>query len=263
MGSPDHQPVIRHARFRFYQELNDFLAVALRQKTFGFEFTGQPSVKDSIEAIGVPHTEVDLILVDGVSVAFDRQLVGGERIAVFPVFERFDIAQLTRLRPKPLRDSRFILDVHLGKLARSLRLLGFDTCYRNDLEDREIVRLARAQKRIILTRDKGILKYNEVTHGYWVRNIDPDKQLAEISSAFDLPGSCKPFTRCICCNGRLFSVTTDRVIGKVPAQVIRDFSDFSSCRECSHIYWKGSHYVLLLQKVKRILGDSSDPLSLY
>lgn len=261
MGSLDHQPVIHQSRFRFYQELNDFLAQELRQRTFCFEFTGQPSVKDSIEAIGVPHTEVDLILVDGDSVAFNRQLTGGERVAVYPVFERFDIAPVTRLRPKPLRTLRFILDVHLGKLARSLRLLGFDSYYRNDLEDREIVRLSQSQKRIILTRDRGILKYNEVTHGYWVRNTDPVKQLTEICSAFDLPGACQPFTRCMRCNGLLCNLSAEEARGRVPVKVVEDFQEFSNCRDCNRVYWRGSHYEWLLQRVNRIVDDKNKSLS--
>src|SRR6185295_16190838 len=105
------------AEFRFYEELNDFLAPALRKRSFGYTFNGTPSVKDAIEAIGVPHTEVDLVLVDGESVDFTRRLTGGERVAVYPVFERLDIATATRLRARPLRQTRFILDVHLGRLA--------------------------------------------------------------------------------------------------------------------------------------------------
>src|SRR6185369_8725788 len=121
--------------FRFYEELNDFLAPELRKRAFAYAFNGTPAVKDAIEAIGVPHTEVDLVLVDGESVDFARRLNGGERVAVYPVFERLDITAVTRLRARPLRQTRFVLDVHLGKLARNLRLLGFDTIYRNDYED--------------------------------------------------------------------------------------------------------------------------------
>jgi hypothetical protein len=143
------------AEFRFYEELNDFLAPVLRKRAFSYAFNGTPSVKDAIEAIGVPHTEVDLVLVDGKSVDFTRRLAGGERVAVYPVFERLDISQVTRLRARPLRVTRFVLDVHLGKLARYLRLLGFDTCYRNDYDDDAIIGLARGESRIILTRDKG------------------------------------------------------------------------------------------------------------
>src|SRR5205823_11484961 len=130
------------AQFRFDEELNDFLAPALRKREFDYSFRGTPAVKDAIEAIGVPHTEVDLVLVDGESVDFTRRLTGGERVAVYPVFERLDIAPVTRLRARPLRRTRFVLDVHLGKLARNLRLLGFDALYRTDYDDATIIRLS-------------------------------------------------------------------------------------------------------------------------
>jgi Mut7-C ubiquitin/Mut7-C RNAse domain len=114
-------------QFRFYEELNDHLPIARRKCGFAHAFDGAPAIKDVIEALGVPHTEIDLILVDGKSVRFSHRLRGGERVAVYPMFERFDIRPLHRLRPRPLRRTRFVADVHLGKLARSLRLLGFDT----------------------------------------------------------------------------------------------------------------------------------------
>ena len=134
----------RSASFRFYEELNDFLPRENRKRAFDYAFNGTPAVKDAIEAIGVPHTEVDLILVDGVSVGFAHLLQGGERVAVYPTFERLDISPLNRLRPQPLREPRFILDVHLGKLARYLRLAGFDAAYGDEADDAAIAARAAA-----------------------------------------------------------------------------------------------------------------------
>jgi len=168
-----HQPITCLANLRFYQELNDFLPGPQRGKAFDYAFYGRPSVKDVVEAIGVPHPEIDLILVDDKSVNFEHLMWGGERVAVYPVFERFDISPLVYLRPKPLQVTKFIFDVHLGKLARYLRLFGFDTLYRNDLEDPEIIGISLNENRIILTRDLGILKTSRVTHGYWVRSTEP------------------------------------------------------------------------------------------
>ncbi|MFW6259435.1 MAG: Mut7-C RNAse domain-containing protein, partial [Tangfeifania sp.] len=166
----NHSPVLRKSVFRFYEELNEHLPEPVRKTEFTYEFTGRPSVKNSIHAIGIPHSEVDLILVNGEPVDFSYQMQGGEKISVYPVFESLDISPLVRLRPKPLREPRFIVDVNLGKLALKLRLLGFDTLFRNDFDDDEIVETALHEKRIILTRDKGILKQNAVTHGYFLRN---------------------------------------------------------------------------------------------
>ena len=185
----------RRATFRFYEELNDFLPPDRRKVAFDYAFNGTPSVKDSIEAIGVPHPEVDLILVDDVSVGFDHLLNGGERVAVYPMFERVDISSLTRLRPNPLREPRFVLDVHLGKLARYLRLLGFDAIYDRDYDDATIATISRTERRLLLTRDKGLLKRNEVTRGYWLRNIQPRLQIAEVVEAFDLHRAVRVFSR--------------------------------------------------------------------
>lgn len=228
-------------RFRFYAELNDFLARNKRQREFAWTFTGAPSVKDTIESIGVPHTEIDAILVDGKSVGFAHTLRGGERVSVYPVFERLDISPLTRLRPMPLRKSRFVADVHLGTLARNLRLLGFDTVWRRDLDDATIIDIASAGRRIILTRDKGILKNGRVTHGYWVRATDPEKQLDEVLHALDLGRSIRPYTRCMECNGKLDHIARSEAAGSVPLQVFLAFREFKRCHRCGRTYWRGSH----------------------
>ena len=196
MNTKQHTPTTRSAFFRFYEELNDFLAEEQRKKTFPYEFTGKPFIRDTIEAIGVPHTEIDLILVDGESIGFNYQMRGGERVSVYPVFESLDITPLVHLRSKPLRKTRFVVDVHLGKLAHKLRLLGFDTLFRNDFNNSEIVELSLQEKRIILTRDKRILKQSAVSHGYWIRNNEPKDQLREVVTRLQLEDNFKPFTRC-------------------------------------------------------------------
>ncbi len=233
------------AEFRFYEELNDFLPRALRRSTFSYSVAGTRSVKDAIEAIGVPHTEVDLILVDGDSVGFDRILRGGERVAVYPVFERLDIAPLQHLRPCPLRDSRFVLDVHLGKLARHLRMAGFDSLYRNDYRDHELINAALAERRIILTRDLGLLKQRLVTHGYFVRATDPMQQLREVVRALQLEASFAPFTRCRECNDLLHDVAKTEVLERLPQKVRAAYDRFQLCRGCGRIYWTGTHYIRL------------------
>lgn len=187
------------AHFRFYSELNDFLPPQKRATQFDYSFSGTPSVKDAVEAIGVPHTEIDLIIVNGKSIDFEYQLKNGDDVAVYPVFESFDITPVIRLRQAPLRDPKFICDVHLGALARLLRLTGFNTLYRNDYADEQIVDIAVAEKRCILTRDRGILKRKAVTHGYCLRSTHPEEQAREVLARFDLYSSMKPFTLCIEC----------------------------------------------------------------
>ncbi len=262
MGSPDpHRRVSHEIEIRFYAELNDFLSQERRQRAFRYAFEGTPSVKDTIEAIGVPHTEVDVILVGDRSVGFDHLLQGGERIAVYPVFERYDVSPVTRLRPAPLRVTRFVADVHLGSLARYLRRLGFDTIWERDLADEAIVQIARDEQRIILTRDKGILKNGRVTHGYWLRNTDPSRQLDEVVRAIDLARDIEPYTRCMECNGEIHTVERSAVVHSVPLQVFLVYREFRQCQRCHRVYWKGSHLRRLDKIIERarntVATDSS------
>jgi uncharacterized protein with PIN domain len=249
--SDPHVREPHEVEIRFYAELNDFLPREKRQRAFMHSFFGTPSVKDTIEAIGVPHTEVDVIFVDNSSVDFSHLLRGGERIAVYPVFERYDISPVTRLRPSPLRVTRFIADVHLGALARNLRLLGFDTIWDRDLTDEAIIDIADDQKRIILTRDKGILKNGRVTHGYWLRATDPTEQLEEVVRALDLGRSIEAYPRCMECNGSLATVKRSEVVGSVPLQVFLVYRDFKRCTNCQRTYWQGSHLKRLDQIIER------------
>ncbi len=237
------------SELRFYEELNDHLPAQRRRRTFQHAFDGTPAVKDVIESLGVPHTEVDLILVDGKSVRFSHRLTGGERVAVYPMFERFDIRPLYRLRPKPLRTTRFVADVHLGKLARYLRLLGFDTRYRNDFTDPELVRISVRERRILLTRDVGLLKHGVLTRGYWLRSTDPEQQIREVIEALSLRKDLRPFTRCMQCNGLLAPIARADVKDLVPERVFSRYRRFIQCRKCRRVYWRGTHFQSLLQLV--------------
>ena len=167
---------------------------------------------------------------------------GGEKISVYPVFESLDISPIVRLRPKPLREPRFIVDVNLGKLALKLRLLGFDTLFRNNFEDDEIIEIALRENRIILTRDKGILKQNAVTHGYFLRNDDPKKQLKELVDRLQLQSSFRPFTRCAACNGILEEIEKQKVHHNLSSDTFQFYDKFWRCTGCEKIFWKGSHY---------------------
>ncbi|NOX87640.1 MAG: Mut7-C ubiquitin/RNAse domain-containing protein [Calditrichaeota bacterium] len=242
----------KQAIFRFYAELNDFLPRQWRQKEITYRFWGAPAVKDAIEALGVPHPEVDLILVNNQSVDFSYSLQEGDRVAVYPTFELFDISEVTRLRCKPLRKPCFILDCNLGKLARKLRMLGFDSLYQNDFQDKEIIDIALKEHRIILTRDIGLLKNNRVTHGYWVRQTDPGKQLEEVLNKFDLYSQSQPFTRCLDCNGLIEAVPKEKVIEQIPPKVQKYFNEFYRCVRCSKIYWEGSHYERMHKTIKAL-----------
>lgn len=244
---------MNRAQFRFYAELNDFLPPKRRFQRFEHSFHGKPGVKDVIEALGVPHTEVDLILVDGESVDFDHALREGERVSVYPVFESIDISPVLRVRPEPLRAVRFLLDIHLGRLAGYLRLVGFDALYHNDYEDPELARISCTERRILLTKDRGLLKRTQVTHGYFVRASHPREQLLEVLRRFDLFASIEAFSRCLRCNDRIVPIPKQEVLDLLPRQTRQHFDAFYQCAGCGRVYWKGSHYERMQRFVDGII----------
>ncbi|MGA2111421.1 MAG: Mut7-C RNAse domain-containing protein [Anaerolineales bacterium] len=242
------------ASFRFYQELNDFLDPSRHKCEFRHEWKGRASVKDLIESIGVPHTEVDLILANGESVPFSYLAQEGDRISVYPVFESMDIGAVSRLRPSPLRQIRFVLDGHLGRLAAYLRLLGFDSLWNSQLADQELARTSQQDQRILLTRDRGLLKRKAVTHGYFVRSTLPADQLLEVVDRFDLRSRAQPFTRCASCNGLLEPVPAAQVQHQLEPGTATHYHQFWSCTSCRKVYWQGSHYRRIRQLLDPILS---------
>jgi hypothetical protein len=244
---------MKRAYFRFYAELNDLLPAGKRQRTIMYDFYGSPAVKDAIEALGVPHVKVDLVLVNGRSVDSSYHLHPNDRVAVYPVFESLDITPLVRLRGEPLRCTAFIAEVHLGKLARLLRLLGFDTVYSNGSTDEEIIAIAACEGRIVLTRDRGLLKNHNITHGYWVRSTQPLEQAREIVRRFDLDLQVQPFKRCLVCNGLLTPVDKGEVLTRIPPKVSARQEEYFMCQTCGKVYWRGKHYPKLEKKIARIL----------
>jgi hypothetical protein len=243
---------------RFYEELNDFLAPQRRKRPFPLVVPPGSTTKSAIEGLGVPHTEVDLVLLNGESVDFNHRLNEGDRMSVYPVFETWNIGPVSLVRTAPLREIRFSADVHLGKLARLLRMLGFDTVYRNDRSDELIVRTARTDRRIVLSRDRGLLKRRSVTHGYLVRSLTPRQQLAEILERFDLAGQVRLFSRCMRCNAPLARVNRICVLDKLPPAVAEMCTDFSRCPVCGKVFWRGSHWETMKELAAEVLGRQNE-----
>ncbi|MCD4700824.1 MAG: Mut7-C ubiquitin/RNAse domain-containing protein [Candidatus Aegiribacteria sp.] len=246
---------------RAYAELNDFLPKLLRYRSFSYPLNGGNSLKHLIESAGIPHTEIELILINGSSVGLEATVNAEDRISVYPVFESIDVTPLIALRPEPLRKTRFILDVHLGKLALILRLLGFDAKFPGDIPDEELAQISADENRILLTRDTMLLKRNIVTHGCWLHSQDPEEQAGEILQRLDLRNSVKPFTRCLDCGAFLEPVSKERIMHRLEALTKKYYNEFSICTDCGKIYWKGSHYEPLLQLLERlniIIADDGD-----
>ncbi len=241
-----------HVDVRTYAELNEFLTPESRGATVRRPFRAHQTVKDVLEAMGIPHTEVDLIVVNGTTVDFAHRPAPGDRIAAYPMFEALDIGSTARLRPVPLRDSRFVVDVNLGRLAWLLRMLGFDVWWSSDANDETLVDISLAQRRILLTRDRALLKRRVVTHGVFVHSDDPKAQALEVIRRLDLSERVAPFTRCLRCNGQLVAVSKEEVIDRLEPLTRRYYTDFSRCAECGRIYWRGSHHGRMVKLVERL-----------
>lgn len=232
------------ATLRFYEELNDFLPAEKRKRDIRVEFQPPVPVRHLIESLGVPHTEVEIILVNGESVGLDQPLSDQDRVSVYPMFESMDVTPLLRLREHPLRNPqpRFLADAHLGRLAGYLRMLGFDTLFEVESPDQALAALASREERILLTRDRALLMHRVISHGCYVRAVRPREQLSYLLSRLDLCPLIRPFTRCIRCNRLLESVAKETVLMQLPPNVRVTRTEFRRCPECHRVYWKGGHY---------------------
>ncbi len=251
----NNSPHMVTATFRFYEELNDFLAPKRRKQEFSVPCAQRATTKHMIEALGVPHTEVELILVNGESVDFDRILEDGDRVAVYPRFEAMDVTPLLRVREHPLRETRFVADAHLGGLAHMLRMLGFDTLYDNHFADDDIVAVAAREARIVLTRDRELLKRRAVTHGCFVHALKTEDQLREIVARLDLARGARPFTLCLHCNAPLRPVDKASVLERLPPRVREHYARFSVCDACGRVYWEGSHWRNMWRLLAGVLSN--------
>ena len=230
------------ATFFFHGSLNDFLSKKKKNERYEYEFAGTPSVKDAIETIGVPHVEVDLILANECPVDFTYRLTQSDKILVYPKGLKPEVKNLIHLIKQFPGEPTFILDVHLGKLARLLRMLGFDTLYEKEFADAQIAAIAATQTQIVLTRDLPLLKRKTLEWGYWVRSRQPQEQLWEVINHFNLLTYAKPFYRCIACNGLIVRVDKRQIQAHLQPQTNSCFDEFYQCCGCLKIYWKGSHY---------------------
>lgn len=245
------------ATFRFHAELNNFLPPERRRCEFGVSCARSATTKHMIEALGVPHTEVGLILVNGESAGFDRQLRDGDRVAVHPRGTAPGVNP--RLRRSLPGEPRFVADAHLGGLARLLRMAGFDTLYRNDYRDAEIAELSVSEARILLTRDRELLKLRTLEHGCYVHALAPPQQLAEIVARLELAPCVKAFTRCLACNAPLRAVDKSEVLDRLPPAVRAQQARFTRCDHCGRVYWPGSHWRRMQKLLAAAIGaEGSD-----
>lgn len=236
------------ARFEFKGSLQDFTGQHQVEKSFHLN----PSAKDLIESCGVPHVEVFGLMVNGREKPLSYNVSSGDSLLVIPkeIVDSSNYSDnIKRIDEMP---GQFIADVHLGKLARLLRLTGIDTLYSNSADDPEIVNTAVRENRAVLTRDVGLLKHGKLSYGHWLRSTYPDQQLSDVIRYFDLSENLTPLSRCMSCNGYLKRVDKAVVESELPPRVKENFEHFKQCENCGKVYWKGTHYEKLVAKVREI-----------
>lgn len=239
------------ATFQIYDELNDFLPMGRKGQIINNTFTGNPTVKHLIEAMGVPHTEIDVILVNGYKVGFECVIEENDAVQVFPLNPSISLSEGLAGWDIDGEKPRFVLDNHLGKLAAYLRMLGMDTLYRSDYQDDDLANISDEENRILLTRDRRLLMRKIIHYGYCVRNLDPKLQLIEVMRRYNLYGTEDPFQRCLNCNSPLGQVPKMSILGRLQKLTKRYYNDFKICPKCDQIYWKGSHY----ERMERFLAE--------
>jgi hypothetical protein len=258
------------AIFRFHDELNDFLPRERRGRDFASVCAQAATTKHMIEALGVPHTEVEAVLVNGEESGFDRVLREGDRVAVYPRFEVLavphseepdEVSRFARLRERPRERMRFVADSHLGGLARLLRMAGFDTLYDNHYHDDDVEDLAHDQDRIVLTRDRELLKRRAILHGCYIHALEPPEQLRELFQRLDLGYRVRPFSLCLHCNRPLRAVAKEEVAARLPASVAAQHDSFTTCDQCLRVYWKGSHYRRMDALLAAVRESGADTLA--
>ena len=248
------------AQFRFYAELNAFLAPRHRHGAFLHECARDATVKHMIEALGVPHTEVELVIVNGESAGLARRIADGDRISVYPHFRTLFPDAPHGRHPVP---ARFIADAHLGHVARRLRMLGFDVLYRNSYSDAEVARIACRDQRIVLTRDRDLLIRKDVERGCYVHATDPEAQLDDIVVRYHLVPQIRTFSRCLDCNGLLHPVEKEAVRARLPDDSARHYERFFQCDGCNQVYWEGTHVTRMRQRIADLLRRcGADPAAL-
>jgi uncharacterized protein len=244
--------------FHFHGDLNDFLPREQRQRDLVTTLPETAAVKHPIEALGVPHPEVAAIVVNSRGEGFEYAVADGDDVHVFPMDAEPPLASVVLLRPPLSGPVRFVLDAHLGVLASYLRLLGFDALYRNDYDDRELAEIAAREGRVLLTRDRGLLKRKIVTYGYCIRETEPRRQIVSVVRRFKLAREVHPWRRCLRCNGLLEGVDKAVILHRLQPKTQRYYDTFQRCTACDRIYWQGSHYARLEEMVEEVRKMASE-----
>jgi len=242
-------------------DLQDLLRHGPNSEPIEYPLKRRASLKDIVESLGIPHTEIGAIQADGREADFGFIPEPGQTIQVSAAAVPFDVTRPSLLRPEPLPAVRFVVDVNVGRLAALLRLTGFDAAYENKLEDGQIAALAHREKRIVLSKDRALLKRSKIVFGRLVRAVRPDDQLRETLHFFGLAGPYELFTRCLLCNRVLEPVAKTDILHRLEPKTKKYFHTFKICPACDRIYWRGSHCDAMAAKLAQSgLCGTQEPL---
>jgi uncharacterized protein with PIN domain len=257
-GDDDPEPpVMARATVILHGDLNDFVPRESPGVEIDRRLDGRPSAKDLLESVGVPHPEIAAITVNGMPAGFNRHVGDGDRVEAWPADEAAMLGMVPVLPPEPedTLEPRFIVDGHLGRLAAYLRMLGLDTWYRNDADDERLAAVAAAERRILLTRDRGLLKRSIVRRGTCIRSDRPFDQLVETTRRFGPVDRWQPFGRCIRCNALLVTVRRQEILDRLEPLTRIYYDDFRRCPGCDAVYWRGSHHERMGRLIMRVRAD--------
>ena len=240
-------------RLHVYGDLDFFLSSKASGGRIERHLSEKTSVKDVIESCGIPHPEVDLIVVNGKTVDFGYALAADAEIELYP--PRIQSSKFREKRLQAHTINEFAADGHLGKLVRDLRLLGIDVVYDPEAEDRQLVQTATRNNRALLTRDRRLLMHAAVQHGYYLRSQNPLEQTIEVLRRFDLGSILSPFSRCLRCNALLQPAEKEKVIGQLEPLTKIYYNEFRRCTGCAQVYWSGSHFTKLQKRLEQIRAN--------
>ena len=242
-------------RLNLHGDLDFFLQSGIHGRSIERSLNEKTAVKDVIESCGVPHPEIDLILVNGTPVDFYYGIASAADIELYPAGAQSTLFNEKRLQVATIRT--FVADGHLGRLVRNLRLLGFDVAYDPQADDPQLLRVMESENRALLTRDRRLLMHAVVKTGYYPRSQNADKQTVEVTRRFNLLDSIAPFTRCIRCNGLLRNVSKAEIVERLEPLTNIYYEQFQRCADCEQIYWPGSHFSKLQERLEKIRLDSN------
>ena len=223
---------MKSAEFAFSAGLIDLLPRHRRRSPITIRFSGPQTTKHLIESLGIPHTELGDVIVDGAVSSLHHIVQSGEVIEVLEVCSP----------PWGAEEPRFVLDGHLGRLNAGLRMLGLDCAYQGNCPDDELVERALVEDRILLSRDRRLLMRKSVVNAHLVRSLDPQLQLESVIRRFGLGRWFRPFRRCIRCNQQLARADKQSLTDRLLPLTRLYFDDFRICPSCGQLYWKGSHF---------------------